>query len=102
MSQASIEHITVDEKGVARLIGRRTKVMQIAVDRLAGMSPDEIKSAYPDLTLSEIYAALAYYYDHQQEIDDQISEYQKTAATLEHEIGDKEFFNRIRARSGRK
>lgn len=39
MSQATIEHITADEKGVARLIGRRTKVMQFAVDSLAGMSP---------------------------------------------------------------
>lgn len=72
MSQASVEHITVDEKGVARLIGRRTKVSQIAMDAQAGLSPVQIKAAYPDLTLSEIHAALAYYYDHQTVVDAQI------------------------------
>lgn len=74
MSQATIEHITADEKGVARLIGRRTKVMQFAVDSLAGMSPAEIQAAYPYLSLSEIPAALAYHYDHQAEIDAEIRE----------------------------
>ncbi|MDX1946386.1 MAG: hypothetical protein SFU86_13375 [Pirellulaceae bacterium] len=29
--------------------------------------------AYPHLSLAQIHAALAYYYDHQQEIDQQIA-----------------------------
>lgn len=36
-----------------------------------GLSADEITSGY-DLTLSEVYAALAYYYDHRAEIDQSI------------------------------
>ena len=36
-----------------------------------GLSADEIASEY-DLTLSEIYAALAYYYDHRAKIDQSI------------------------------
>jgi hypothetical protein len=32
-------------------------------------SPDEILAAYPDLTLSQIYDALSYYYDHKEEMD---------------------------------
>lgn len=35
----------------------------------AGMGPDEIVSAYPTLTLSDVHSALAYYYEHQAEID---------------------------------
>ena len=38
------------------------------------MSPDEIVSAYPTITLSDVHAALAYYYDHQAEIDADIKE----------------------------
>jgi uncharacterized protein (DUF433 family) len=32
------------------------------------MSPDEIVSAYPTLTLSDVHAALAYYHDHRADI----------------------------------
>lgn len=33
------------------------------------MSPDEIASAYPGLTLADVYAALAYYYADRDRID---------------------------------
>jgi transposase len=36
-----------------------------------GLSADEIAAEY-GLTLSEVYAALAYYYDHRTDIDDSI------------------------------
>ena len=38
-----------------------------------GKSVDEIAAEY-DLTLADIYAALAYYYDHRSEIDHDIEE----------------------------
>ena len=72
MTQVSVEHIAIDDRGVARLVGRRIKVKHIVVDMRSGMTPDEIQAAYPHLTLAEIYAALAYYYDHQSQIDAQI------------------------------
>jgi tryptophanyl-tRNA synthetase len=39
-----------------------------------GMSPDEILLHYPSINLSDIYAALAYYYDHREEIRNQIED----------------------------
>jgi len=33
------------------------------------MSPEEIVSEYPHLTLAGIYAALAYYHDHREDIN---------------------------------
>ncbi len=39
-----------------------------------GMSPDEIVSSYPTINLSDVYAALAYYHDHLEEIRQQIEE----------------------------
>src|ERR1700676_5156399 len=75
MSQASIEHIQIDENGVPRIAGRRTKVIQIVMDKLAyGWSAEEIQSQHPHLALSEVHAALAYYYDHKAELDAAIDE----------------------------
>ncbi len=39
-----------------------------------GLSPDEIVSQYPTITLADVYAALAYYHDHFFEIRKQIQE----------------------------
>jgi uncharacterized protein (DUF433 family) len=73
MTIASNSHILVDERGIAWIEGTRTKVMQIAVDHIAGgMSPWDIHLEYPPLTLAQIHAALAYYFDHQAEVDAQI------------------------------
>jgi hypothetical protein len=33
-----------------------------------GMTPTEIAATYPTITLSQVHAALAYYYDHRDEI----------------------------------
>jgi uncharacterized protein (DUF433 family) len=34
-----------------------------------GETPEEILEKYPHLTLAQVYDALSYYYDHQEEID---------------------------------
>ena len=56
--------------GKPRIAGRRITVQNIVIwhDRM-GISADEIATEY-DLTLADIYAALAYYFDHRREIDD--------------------------------
>ena len=47
-----------------------------------GYSVDEIATLY-DLTLSEIYSALAYYHEHQEEIDQSIEQGEAYADALE-------------------
>jgi hypothetical protein len=37
-----------------------------------GNSADQIIAEYPQLTLADVHAAIAYYYDHKDEIDAQI------------------------------
>lgn len=34
-----------------------------------GKTPDEILNEYPDISLADVHAALAYYFDHRCEID---------------------------------
>jgi uncharacterized protein (DUF433 family) len=56
--------------GKPRIAGSRIRIKDVVIwhDR-EGMSPEEIVSDYPHLTLADIYAALAYYHDHREEID---------------------------------
>jgi uncharacterized protein (DUF433 family) len=59
--------------GVAMIAGTQTKVIEVALDRLAHhWDADEIRRQHPHLSLGQIYAALAYYYDHQAEMDAEI------------------------------
>ena len=51
----------------------RIRVAQIAMDYLAhGWSADEMCRQHGHLTPAEVHAALAYYFDHQDEVDGEI------------------------------
>ena len=67
-------HIRVDDQGIAFIEGTRYKVIQIALDKIAyGWSPEEIViQHYHDLTLAQVHAALAFYYDNQAIFDAEI------------------------------
>lgn len=56
--------------GKPRIAGTRIQVKHVALmhDR-QGMTPSEIVSAYPHLTLADIHAALTYYHDHREQIN---------------------------------
>ncbi len=61
--------------GKPRIAGHRIRVMDIVVcHEQQGMSPDEIVSIYPSLTEDDVHAALAYYFDHRDEIQRDIKE----------------------------
>ena len=68
--------------GKPRISGRRITVQDIAIwHQQLGKSVDEICAEY-DLELAEVHAALAYYFDHRDEIDRSISESGTFIATL--------------------
>lgn len=58
--------------GKPRIAGRRITVQDIAVwhERM-GRSADEIADEH-DLSIADVYAALAYYFDHRAEIDEDL------------------------------
>ena len=74
--------------GKPRIAGHRIRVQDIYVcHELRGMTPDEIVRAYPTITLADVHAALAYYWDHREEIQRQMKE-------------DEEFVESLRAQAG--
>ena len=74
MSTVATPHIEKIDSQPARLSRLpRIRVAQIVMDYLAhGWSPDEMCRHHPHLTPAEAHAAMAYYYDHQPEIDAEV------------------------------
>ena len=68
--------------GKPRIAGHRITVQNVVIwhERM-GMSADEICAEY-DLTLADVYAALAYYFDHREEVDRSIDESNAFVAAL--------------------
>src|SRR5215831_598694 len=59
--------------GKACIAGHRVRVLDIVVrHEHQGMTPDEIVSHIPTITLADVHAALAYYFDHIEEIQQEI------------------------------
>jgi uncharacterized protein (DUF433 family) len=78
-------HIVIDPDilgGKPHISGHRIAVSHIAVWATRhGMSPAQIAEEF-HLTLGEVYAALAYYYDHQEEMDQAIIDAAKRAEEM--------------------
>src|SRR5258708_4912927 len=56
--------------GEPHILGHRIKVRHVAVwHEQNELSPAEIVANHPSITLAQVHAALAYYYDHRAEID---------------------------------
>ena len=77
--------IEIDDSGVAWIAGANTKVVEVALDKIAhGWSPEQMHLQHPHLSLAQIHSALAYYYEHKEKIDAQVeselSEAQRLAA----------------------
>jgi len=74
MIAAPIHHISLDERGVAYIAGTSLKVAHVAIDAQTwGLTPQQIHDNFPHLSLAQIHAALAYYYDHRDEVEAQIA-----------------------------
>jgi uncharacterized protein (DUF433 family) len=65
--------------------GTRTTVHRVAVWYKMGLSPEEIAREYPHLTIAGVYAALAYYYANQAEIEAEITADQEEEERIEAE-----------------
>ncbi len=71
MTAVTQTHIWLDDHGVAWIDDTKVKVIQIAAEwRYTRASPEEIEyQHYSKPSLGQIFAALAYYMDHQAELD---------------------------------
>ena len=70
VTATTYEHIVLDENGIPWIRGANTKVVELMNEVQAyGWSPNELHFQHPHLSLGQIHSALAYYWDHQKEVD---------------------------------
>jgi uncharacterized protein (DUF433 family) len=71
------------------IAGHRIRVMDIVLLDEKGYAPEEIVLYYPQLTLAQVYAAMAYYHDHHAEIREQIRQSEAVVDTFKREHPEK-------------
>lgn len=99
MTTVSETHIRLDDHGVAWIDETNIKVIEIALERIAhGSSPEEICDQHDGyLSLAQIHAGLAHYYDHQADYDREIERQLREYDALRTESLDSPGRRRLRA-----
>ncbi|MBI4618365.1 MAG: DUF433 domain-containing protein [Planctomycetes bacterium] len=76
--------------GKARIAGHRVRVLDIvAWHEKRGLSPDEIVDLFPSITLADVHAALAYYFDHRDEIEAELRQEDRVASEMKSRVPSK-------------
>jgi uncharacterized protein (DUF433 family) len=103
MTTVLIEHIALDDQGIARITGTRMKVIHLVMDKMANNStPEDMARAFAPLSLAQIHAALSYYYDHQAQLDAQIERTLQDTDAMRAESGTQPTRDELVARLRRK
>jgi uncharacterized protein (DUF433 family) len=92
-------HIALSPEGVPYIIGMQTKVEEVVLDHLAyRWDADAIQRQHANLTLAQIHSALAYYYDHQEELDRAIDEGLREVVQIRAGLGESPIRLKLRAK----
>ncbi|MDJ0616144.1 MAG: DUF433 domain-containing protein [Calothrix sp. MO_192.B10] len=100
MTLTATEHkyVQLDEHNVPIIKGTTMKVIELINSQFAyGWSPEELHLNYPHLSMSQIYSALAYYWDHKQELDADMERRFQLAEKLRREAGESPLAARLRS-----
>ena len=100
--QSGYPHIVFKNTGAPMIEGTRIKVQVIAIDsQYLGLRPEQIQGEYDGLTLAEVYSALAYYWDHKEDIDQQIEDEKRFVDEMRrrNEPFQSEFERRVKAKA---
>ena len=99
MTTLAYAHIELSPEGVAYIAGTQTKVEEVILDHLAHRwDAEEIQREHPGLTLGQIHNALAYYYDHQEELDRQVDNGLREVAQIRASLGTSPIHLKLRAK----
>lgn len=94
-----ISHIWLDANGVAWIDRTNTKVIEVVQDKVAhGWSPEEIHYQHSHLSLAQIHAAFAFYYDHKDELDADMERRYQEVERLQAEAGESPVRKKLRER----
>ena len=99
IGQTRYEHIVLNETQVPVIAGTSIKVVEIVLDHLAyGWSPEELHFQHPTLSMGQIHSALAYYWDHKAEVDQNIEQRHQLVDRLQQTTPESPLTKRLKAR----
>lgn len=82
------DYIARDKNGVPQIVGANTKVVELVMHVQSYQeTPEEVCEALPHLSLEQVHAALAFYDEHREEIDQAIRDWIEYAERMERELG---------------
>lgn len=91
------KHVQLDERNIPIIKGTTMKVVElIASVKAYGWTPEELHTNYSHLSMSKIHSALAYYWDHQEEIDTDMERRYQFAEKLRREAGESPIMKKLR------
>jgi len=97
MIETRYAHIILDAKKVPVISGTTMKVIELVCDHFGyGWSPEELHFQFPYLTLGQICSALAYYWDHREEMDEEIDRQLKEIDEYRKAAGNSHFIARMK------
>jgi uncharacterized protein (DUF433 family) len=74
--------ITINQQGVALVTGTRVPIDTVITAFRQGDTPEEIAQHFPTVTVADAYAVIAYYLQHQAEIEAYLAERQQRRDAL--------------------
>ena len=96
-------HIDHDARGVPVLAGTTMKVVELVMaQRAHGWSAEELSFQFPQLSMGQIHAALAYYWDNRDKLDADIDGRSAVAAKLRSDAGPSPLAERLAAAKNRR
>ena len=73
VAETRYEHVVLNDAHTPLIAGTTMKVVELVLAQAAyGWSAQELHIQFSHLTLGQIYSALAYYWDHRDELDGDI------------------------------
>jgi uncharacterized protein (DUF433 family) len=99
LSETRYEHIILNEAHVPMITGTTMKVVELVLDHLAyGWSSEELHFQHPHLTMGQIHSALAYYWDHKADLDQDIERRLQRIDQLQQTTPSPRLVERLKAR----
>jgi uncharacterized protein (DUF433 family) len=98
LTTTEYKYVELDEQQVPYIARTTMKVVELVEAQHAyGWSPEEIHLQHRYLSMGQIHSALAYYWDHQQELDADLERRFQYAETLRREVGESALAQKLRA-----
>lgn len=94
----SYPHVEIHSDGVPYIAGTTMKVVELVEAKQAyGLSPEELHFQFSHQTLGMVHGALAYYLDHQEEVESDLEQRLRLADEYRQKAGPSPLAAKIRA-----